>query len=421
MVPYIPPSKRGRRGQVVIAFYAVDLNGLLRDFDISSLRTDDSDSCNSYCFYDAFQQLADIVGIHNDVQEDVKAFNNVFFKKDSKYQKYQTKYYVAEYDDAKSAEEISASMNAYFRKLSTGLAKKRLSNMSEHPLLASFPIDRIVATSLGVGSLQFATFVTKDVLIKTKEEFKDAMKNEFRRKTKAQNDIINTQNEDLKKKTAMIEVLSNKDLKLAKAEKKRLVGNVRRLRQKANASRYVADSVSLALFMRPSDRQPPTHVLTFCSQKQKTCRELVGGGHLNMSLNVSHEDQACKKLYEETFGVALYLPGGINPTFIWHGNEFDTRHQQWYASNYAMVVTVGDGELVESLPNILEEISTDLSIAFENDPLSTLCPSVKGYEWTPVKQFRSVCRPNQKTSWRHLYNAVVKKMIGCPRTRENFR
>ncbi|OEU12477.1 hypothetical protein FRACYDRAFT_243729 [Fragilariopsis cylindrus CCMP1102] len=361
MVPYVPPSRRGRRGQVVIAFYAVGLNDLLRDFDISPLPISDSFIVNHYCFYDEFQRLADIVGIYDDVHEDVKAFNNVFFKKDSNYQKYQTKYYVAEYDDAKSAEEVSESVNAYFRKLSKGLAAKQLPNMSEHPLLASFPIDEIVATSLGVGSLQLATFVTKDVLIKTKEDFKDAMKEEYRRTTNIQ-------------------------------------------------SRYVADSVSLTLFMRPSDRKPPTHVLTFRSQKQKKCRELVGGGHLNMSLNVFHEDQACKKLYEETFGVALYLPGGINPTFIWQGNEFEnTRHQQqWYACNYAMVITAGDGEIVESLPDILEEISTDLCIAFENDPLSTLYPSVKGYEWTPVDQFRSVCRPNQKTSWRHLYNAVVR-------------
>lgn len=260
MVPYVPPSKRGR--QDVIAFYAVDLNDLLKDFNLPPLEVSFKDG---HCLHEEFKNLADIVGIYDDVKEDVEAFDNVFFKKDTNYGKKQTQYYVADYNENdgqnKSATEVSKRMNAYFNKLSKEISMNRLSKMSEHPKLASFTIDRNVSTLIGVGSLQLATFVTKRMLITTMDDFNDAMKKEYRQKANIQNHYP------------------------------------------------IAESVSLTLFKRPTDSEPPTHILTFRSQKQKNRRELVGGGNLNMSLTITHEEQAQKKIYEETFGLASGLQG----------------------------------------------------------------------------------------------------------------
>lgn len=272
-------------------------------------------------------------------------------------------YYIAEPSDTEQAESIVSSMNTFFRQLSTHVSEKRVENLRRQP----------------------AVIAAVEQLQSPGEEIADALP------------PPNIGSFDFVAAMASVSSITKaSDAKTAFKDKVRIESN------------SVPDSVSLTLFCRPREGEAPSHVLTFRSNKEKSKRELVGGGKWSLVLGTSFIDHARRKLYEETFGLISSLPGGLppEPTLVWEGNAMGG----WYAKNYAMVVTDDeDGKVLKSLADTLNAVSGQLEKPFKADALSTIHPTLKDYQWTSVDAFESSCRINLKKSWHQLLQKIVRE------------
>jgi len=352
MQRYVPPHRRGTGTKIVL----VDAHGLgdaLRDFGLPSTTT----NTHSEGLIEALILLAQTIGLNED-EIVIKSDDNLIFRSISK----KKEFYFAKLNE-RAADTLVSEMNLFFKRLSNCVSQKRVEGMLRQESVIDATekfrllgdIDSNGDPPTGVGSFAFLAIVTNESRVQNDADAKNEMK-----KYHAKN--VNT----------------NTDI--------------------------VANAVSLTLFRRPREESRPTHVLTFRSSKEPSKRELVGGGHLNMALDVSFAEGARRELYEETFGLAGALPGGIPlaPTLAWEGFASG----KFYVASFAMVVVDDDEGAIEALPDILNDVAQSNRVAFQADPLSTLYPETKDHQWTPVDEFEAVCRKLMKVSWRHLHKFV---------------
>jgi len=335
----------------------VDAHGLgdaLRDFGLPPTTT----NTDSEGLIAALVLLAERIGLNED-EITIKTDDNLDFRSISK----KKEFYVAKVN-GRDAGTVVSELNLFFKRLSKYVSQKRVEGMLRQESVMDATekfrflgdIESHGDPPTGVGSFAFLAIVTHASRVHTDADAKKEMK-QYHAKH------VNKNNTEI-----------------------------------------VADAVSLTLFRRPREASRPTHVLTYRSSKEPSKRELVGGGHLNLALDVSFAEGARRELYEETFGLAGSFPGGIPlpPTLVWEGFASG----KFYVASFAMVVVEDDEGTIAALPDILNEVAHSNRVAFQADPLSTLYPETKDHQWTPVDEFEAVCRKLMKVSWRHLHKFV---------------